>query len=70
MWGFFDDRLSFQLLLILRVVDVDEGKVFREEGVDLGAGGGDAIRDELCDDDWSENDQGDSIVEPKAVMNF
>lgn len=60
MWGFFDDLLSFQLLFILRVVDVDEGEVFREEGVDLGAGGGDAGGNELGDDGRRQHDEGDS----------
>lgn len=42
------------------VVDVDEGEVFREEGVDLGAGGGDAGGNELGDDSRRQHDEGDS----------
>lgn len=57
---FWQEALPFQLLFILRVVDVDEGEVFREEGVDLGAGGGDAGGNELGDDSRRQHDEGDS----------
>ncbi len=45
---------------VLFVVDVDEGEVLGDEGIDLSAGGGDAGGDEFGEDGGSQDDDGDS----------